>query len=133
MPIEEIIDDATVPPSAALWRRIFKGDIFLDPKIYKKRANSGSLFDGDAPMSVDLAMLTSLDEVRSRVDQEMAIAEFTAEAVRQAGCKIVRDPRPGHDAHTLIYGKHHMGGPTQGEARNIAKQSKVVFDPFSSE
>lgn len=132
MPIEEIIDDVSIPPSAALWRRIFEEDIYPDPKLCRKRANSGSLFDGDAPMSVDLAMLTTLDEVNKR-GEGMAIAEFTVDAVRQADCKIVRDPLPENPAHALIYGNHANGGPTQGQAGKIAKQSKVVFDLFSSE
>lgn len=128
MPIEEIIDDDTVPHSATLWRRIFPEDIYFDSNINRRRATSGSLRDVEGAVSVDLAMLTTLDEAKAR-GPGMAIAEFTAGVVRAVGCKVVKDPQPDNPAHTLIYGKHKNGGPTQGQVKKIAEKSEIISDP----
>lgn len=128
MPIEEINDDSPVPSAALLWRRIFTKDIYLDPGTNRRRPRSGSLLDTGGPLSVELAELTTLDETKTR-GPEMAIAEFTANVAREAGCRIVRDPLPDNPAHALIYGAHRNGGPNQRQSKRIARESTLVFDP----
>lgn len=134
---EDIADDSTIPPEELLWHRIFPKTIHCDPSTSLKRPRSGSLFKSDNPLSVDISSLTNLEDVKNR-GPGMAIAEFPVSLVREAGCKIVRDPIPaGHPtlpenpAHANVLGNHKHGGPTQNQARKIARGARIIFDPSS--
>ncbi|RMH34530.1 MAG: hypothetical protein D6690_10565 [Nitrospirae bacterium] len=57
----------------------------------------------------------------------MLLVEFRAKTVRDAGCKIKRDPLPGNPAHALIYGNHANGGLSSAQAQKIARKSRILM------
>ncbi|MCY3955042.1 MAG: hypothetical protein OXF47_03485 [Nitrospira sp.] len=125
MSYDEIQDDTTIPDNERLWRRVFPSAIHTDEETYERRAQSGAFRDYRGPLSVDIASLTT-QEASLAKRRDMCLAEFSAKAVRNAGCKIRRDPLPGDLAHALIYGTHRNGGLSGREAQFIARQSRII-------
>ncbi len=122
-------DDQSISDTELLWRRVLPGQEYYDEQLERFRPQSGAVFDAGSELSVDLASLTTKEICLANAPSKMYLAEFSVETVRRAGCRIIRDPLESNPAHALVCGDHRNGGPTQGQARAIAKKAKfVVFE-----
>lgn len=122
---DEIQDDTTIPDNERLWRRVFPSAIHTDEETNERRAQSGAFRDHRGPLSVDIASQTTLKASLAK-KPDMCLAEFSAKAARNAGCRLRRDPLPDDPAHALIYGTHRNGGLSGREAQSIAHHSRII-------
>lgn len=125
MPLDGISDDETISDNEKLWRRIFPN------QRYEDRANSGGFIDTRGPLSLDISSLTTISSILSRFP-DMFLAEVTVKTVRDAGCKIQKNPQPDNPAHAQIFGNQKNGGPSESQARKIALKSKIISSPIDS-
>ena len=129
MPSTEPSDDQSISDTEFLWRRVLPGQEHYDEQLERFRPQSGAVFDADSELSVDIASLTTKENCLANAPSKMYLAEISVEIVRRAGCRVIRAPLEGNPAHALVCGDHRNGGPTQGQARAIAKDAQfVVFE-----
>jgi len=125
----ELSDDQSISGTEILWRRVLPGQEHYDQQLERFRPQSGAVFHADAELSVDIASLTTKENCLANAPSKMNLAEFSVETVRRAGYRVIRDPLESNSAHALVCGDHRNGGPTQRQARAIAKDAQfVVFE-----
>jgi len=134
-------DDNSIPADERLYVRIYPApDSVVPVEGGGQRPNTGSIKgrDRNEPMSVDLGSLCTPEQTRDRgTNGNFHVAMLTAEAVRQLGFRIVRDPvvdepvpNPGH---ALILGSRGNsdddleGALTKGEYSKLARIARIVI------
>ena len=118
-------DDAEIPNSAPLWRRIFPGWWVADEKIGGKRLSSMAFEnskDGSGT-SVVLATESTMEHVLLG-HNGYGIAELTAGSARAVGQGVRRVPLDGVPGHAQIEGVKN--NPTK---RALAKACVIVRAP----
>ena len=120
-------DDNSITNDQYLYRRIIPDPDALVPVEGGFRPMSAALQEKDEPTSVDLAVLCRPEDTRDRdTSRPWHVARIPVAAVRAYGCRVVRRPLTDNPAHAEIYGKGKNGYLTDGPARNIAKQSRII-------
>ncbi|MBM2847028.1 MAG: hypothetical protein HW407_2340 [Bacteroidetes bacterium] len=123
-------DDLTISNQERLWRRVPANDpdhVKKAPITGEPRLSSAAFKSRTVLISVAIASLTTPEDLLVGYP-EHSIVEVTARVVREAGCIIVRDPKPGDTAHAHIIGtKREDGHLTPSEVGNIANQATWVI------
>jgi len=137
-------DDATIPADERLYVRVFPApDAVIPVEGGGYRPHSGSIKGRypDEPMSIDLGSLSTPEQTRDRgADGNFHVVMLSAEAVRQLGFRIIRDPIVAgpipNPAHALIMGTRPNpngdleGALTGGEYSRLARIARyVAFTP----
>lgn len=100
-------DDATIPDSATLWRRIFPGWWVLDQNTGQRRLSSAAFenYPNTNTMSVGIADEMDGPEVLLKGYDGYGIAAFTAgHARRQCRQAVARAPEPDQPWHAHVIG-----------------------------
>lgn len=134
-------DDNSIPAGERLYVRIFPAPDSVKPAEGSgQRPHTGSIKgrDPNEPMSVDLGSLCTPEQTRDRgTNGNFHVAMLTAEAVRQLGFRIMRDPildaALPNPAHALILGSRCNsdgdleGALTGGEYSKLAHIARIVI------
>src|SRR5258706_9300980 len=117
MPSHFPADDETIDDGDVRYLRVFpRADQIAraaDGDGY--RPSSGAL-KSEEPLSVDWGAMCTPQETRHRdLSGSFHVAEIPAGLARSFGCRVVREPVPGNEAHVQIYGLHkRFDGPYTG-------------------
>lgn len=126
------IDDDTISDDEILWRRVPPSNVKFDNSGNLIGPKSSAFKEGDPPMSVDIASLSSVEQTLSG-HENFQIAAFSAGQAREIDCKVVRNPLPENPAHALVIGSHKSsaddsltGRLTGGQANKLSKLSSLI-------
>lgn len=104
MELSESSDDATIPDSAALWRRIHPDWVRNDAESGEPRPSTQAFQDHGPAMSVYIADLSIEAEVMRGFDG-YSLAAITAELARSCQLRIERVPLPDFPGHAHVIGR----------------------------
>jgi hypothetical protein len=115
--LEEIADDDE------LYRRLAPDHVNADGTVnsaaFKRRGQP------DPQVSVDLARLTTRDEILARAPRPgFGLGVLVARAPRALGLTVRHDPLPGNPAHSLIEGQTN-----RTQCRLLAEATIVLVQP----
>src|SRR5436190_22651 len=121
---DQLPDDGRVGVDELLYRRVRSDQISLAEDGSGYRPTSAALRSSGGPLSVDVASLSNLEQVRDALGLRLYhVAVISARVARVDGCNLRLDPdESGNPAHAHIYGRGPDGCLNKGQAYRIASQ-----------